>query len=116
MVRITKKEEVEAFLIGFRDKMNVFDVIFLNREKNLQALLDLEMVPIKRREILEQLSAEDFYKGPTRDQENGPDLWEFGVIVKKREVYVKVHMGHDSRPVICVSFHIAERAIKYPFK
>lgn len=116
MAHATTREEVEVFLIGFHGKMTVFEVYFLERKKNLQALLDLEMVPVKRKEILRQLKAEDFYRCPAKDQETGPDLWEFGRIVNGKELYIKVHMGYEGRPVICVSFHIAERPIKYPFK
>jgi hypothetical protein len=33
------KSDVEAFLNTFKAKMEVFDVVFLNRDKNLQALI-----------------------------------------------------------------------------
>jgi hypothetical protein len=112
----TGKSGVESFLNGFKAKMNVFEVIFLNRDKNLQALADLEISAAKRTEILKTLEVKDYYKGPSKDRDQGPDLWEFGKIVNSKEVYVKVHMGNENRPVICVSFHLAERAIIYPFK
>ncbi|MGR3301904.1 MAG: hypothetical protein ACUZ8I_05310 [Candidatus Scalindua sp.] len=55
----------------FKQKMKVFDVVFLNREKNLQALLDLEIVKASRKEKLKELKAIDYYKGPTKDQFGG---------------------------------------------
>lgn len=108
--------QVEAFLASFKTKMGVFTVIFKERDKNRQALIDLEIAPITRQEILRALTPENYYRGPTTDVDSGPDLWEFGVFVKQKEVYIKITMGMQGRPVICISFHCAERSIDYPFK
>lgn len=112
----TAKSDVESFLRDLKSKMNVFDVFFADRDKNLQALADLEISASMRTEVLKNLEVGDYYKGPSKDRDQGPDLWEFGKFVNRKEVYIKVHMGNENRPVICVSFHLAERAIKYPFK
>ena len=112
----TKKVAVEQCLNAFKQKMEVFDVVFLNREKNLQALLDLEIVRASRKERLKELKATDYYKGPTADQFGGENLWEFGKTIKGKEVYIKITMGRQNKPVICISFHLAEHKIKYPFK
>ena len=111
-----EENDVEAFLHDFQQKMKIFDVVFLNRDKNLQALLDLEIVRAKRREILEKLTLRNYFKGPTPDQLGGSELWEFGKIVKGKEVYIKITMGTENKPVICISFHLAEHKIKYPFQ
>jgi len=108
--------EIEAFLNTFKAKMEVFEVVFLDRGKNLQALIDLEITRVSRKEILKQLRIEDYYRGPTKDADSGPDLWEFGRILNKKEVYIKITIGISRRPVICISFHLAERAIIYPYK
>ncbi|HRE67726.1 MAG TPA: hypothetical protein PLM56_05690 [Cyclobacteriaceae bacterium] len=110
------KSEVEAFLNTFKAKIEVFDVIFLNRDKNLRALIDLEMTSVNRKELLKELRVEDYFRGPTKDVDNGPDLWEFGRLLKQKEVYIKITIGMMNKPVICISFHLAERAIAYPFK
>jgi len=112
----TVESDVEAFLSDFKVKMNVFRVIYTDREKNLQGLLDLEIRSIDRTEVLKSLIVKDYYKGPTKDNVNGPDYWEFGKIVNRKEAYIKITMGNENRPVICISFHLAERAIVYPFK
>jgi hypothetical protein len=87
---------------------------FLNREKNLQALLDLEIVRASRKEYLKALTTKDYFNGPIADQFGGRELWEFGKKIKGKEVYIKVSMGPVNKPVICISFHLAERKIKYP--
>lgn len=96
--------------------MEVFDVVFLDRAKNIQALIDLEITRVNRKELLLELSVEDYFRGPTKYYDNGPDLWEFGRFLQSKEVYIKITFGVINKPVICISFHLAERAIVYPFK
>lgn len=113
---MTTRSEIEQFLNDFKIKLNVFDVVFINREKNFKTLIELEITTVNRAEILKELKVEDYYKGPTVDYDNGPPLWEFGKKLKQKDVYIKITMGQPNRPVICISFHIAERSIKHPFK
>lgn len=112
------EQEVEQFLRSFFEKMRFFSILFRNdRQKNQQALLDLEISPTKRLEIIQSLKIEDFVRGPLSDTLNkGSDLWEFGKTVKKKEVYIKITMGYSNSPVICISFHIAEHRLVYAFK
>jgi hypothetical protein len=93
-------------------------VVYLDkRPKNLQTLLDLEILPNERLEILKALQVKDYSQGPLQeDLYNGADMWVFGKVVKKQEVYIKITMGTPDRQVICISFHIAEHAINYPLK
>lgn len=44
------KSEVESFLNDFKVKMGTFDIVFEYREKNIQALLDLEISASERKE------------------------------------------------------------------
>lgn len=87
-----------------------------NRDKNLQALIDLEITRVRRKELLNELKIEDYFRGPTKDIDNGPDLWEFGRLLKQKEVYIKITIGMMNKPVICISFHLAERAIECLYK
>lgn len=113
----TKKEDAEQFLKEFHDKMATFEVIIRSeRSENLQTMLDLELTDFSVREHLKKLTVEDFYKGPTKDNSGGADLWEFGKKIKNKEVYIKVTLGCLNKPVICISFHFPIRTIKYPFK
>ena len=34
------EEDISRFLIDFKAKVDVYDVVYINREKNLQALAD----------------------------------------------------------------------------
>jgi hypothetical protein len=111
------KDDVEKFLEEFKTKLKVFRIIYEHREKNKQALLDLEITPIQRTHFIEKLKAENYYAGPKTDTNDfgSSDYWEFGTVIKKQEVYIKIKMGKVNNPVICISFHVAEFKITYPF-
>jgi len=112
------KQEVESFLNDFKTKMRFFQIIFLDdRGKNSQALLDLEISPIKRKEIIEKLTIEDYSEGPLEEKMRGLlPMWVFGREVKGTEVYIKVSMGLPNSQTICISFHPSEHPINYQFK
>jgi hypothetical protein len=113
----TQKEEVEAFLTDFKSKMEVFDIVFhRSRGENLRTVLELELNNMAVRKCVAELIVEDYYKGPTKDRDDGPDFWEFGKQIKNREVYIKITRGHFNKSVICISFHFPVRTITYPFK
>ena len=114
----TGRDAVEKFLQDFKLKMKIWSIFFRNdRYKNAQTLLDLEIAPLKRRKIIEELKAEDYSEGPLPDTLNKQSpLWVFGKQVKGKEVYIKITMGTVNNPVICISFHVAGHSMKYPFK
>ena len=107
-----------AMFLFFRAKMRIWDVLFRDeRGKNAQVLIELELRPIERKNILETLELSDYSEGPlTETLFGGADMWIFGKIVKKKEVYIKITVGTADTSVICISFHLAEYKMKYPFK
>ena len=112
------EKEVAAFLSEFKTKMKLWNVLYRDdRGKNAQALVDLELRPIERKVILEQLIPTDFSEGPLKEKlYGGADMWVFGKIIKKKEVYIKITLGAFSSSVICISFHLAEHPMEYPLK
>ena len=110
--------EVNAFLSDFKIKMDVWGIIFRDdRSKSSQTLLDLEITPNQRIEVLKNLKSENYCNGPVEDAlyKTAP-MWIFGTMVKGEEIYIKINLGAHGANVICISFHIAERPMKYPFK
>lgn len=109
-------KDIESFLEEFKQKFKVYGVFFKNREKNEQALLDLEITPKQREEFLLNLKPENYSKDPFADayDPDSPENYEFGITVKKKEIYIKINMGKTSKRVMCISFHIAEREMHYP--
>jgi hypothetical protein len=117
-MRKTTIDDVSAFLSDFFTKFDIYDIIFERRDKNDQALLDLEITPSQRKEIIKKLVPVDYLSGPNPDENDTsrPDYWEFGIKVRNVFVYIKINIGKKSKPVICISFHIAEYKMKFPFR
>ncbi len=112
------KEEVEAFLKQFHQKLKIFQIIFRDdRGKNAQTLADLEIAPVYRETVIKELKVIDYSDGPIIDTlHHLGDMWIFGKDVKGQEVYIKISLGRESCQTICISFHTAEFKMKYPFK
>lgn len=88
-----------------------------NRDKNLKSLLALEISSLRREEIIAGLCARDYSEGPLPDTlHHISDMWVFGKKVNKQEIYIKISMGRPDNKTICISFHIAEKSMKFPFK
>ena len=115
---MAKREDIQLFLNDFKVKLGIWSIVYLDkRPKNLQTLLDLEITPAQRTDILRALTVIDYSEGPLEEKAyGGRDMLVFGKEVKKQEVYIKVTVGVANKPVLCISFHIAEHKMKYPFK
>ena len=115
---MASKQEVEKYLKELKVKIGIFGILFLDyRGKNQQALHDLEISPAKRKDIIATLKAEDYTEGPLEEKMHGIlPMWIFGKEVKKKEVYIKVSMGSENNSAVCISFHIAEHPMNYPYK
>lgn len=112
------RDEVEAFLASFHEKVKVFGILFRDdRVKNRNALFDLDITRFERMEIIKSIETEDYSEGPIIDELNlGLEMWVFGKDVKDIEVYIKITMGGFNGKSICISFHRAEHPMNYPLK
>ena len=98
--------------------MKVYDILFRDdRGKNKKTLEELEIVPSYRKVVIESLTVEDYVEGPVIDKLNKlGEMWVFGKDVKDREIYIKIMISEHCGQTICISFHLAEHPMKYPFK
>lgn len=112
-----EEREVLKFLTDFKQRMQVFGVLFRDdRNKNFMTLSSLGITPKAREEVLFQLDCRDYCEGPIQEiLYKHAEMWVFGKIINAREVYIKISMGFVGVSVICISFHIAEYPLKYPF-
>lgn len=110
--------KVEQHLKEIKLKMDIFGILFFDhRGKNQQFLLDQEIAPLKRKEIIRRLKVEDYVDGPLEEQmHNLPEMWVFGKQWKETEIYIKISLGRKDSSVVCISFHDAEYPLSYPFK
>ncbi|MCM1532187.1 MAG: toxin [Bacteroides sp.] len=116
---MTTKKDVEYFLEQFKIKLDVYDIVFRMRtnDKNERTLFSLDITPFYRKELIRSLEVRDYSRGPLVDElYNGTEMWVFGKDVKGQEVYIKISMGKPGKRTICISFHIAEYPMHYPFK
>ena len=111
-------EEVKAFLEQFNIKAQVYGILFRDdRAKNRKDLLELDITQMQRELIVKSLLPQDYVEGPVIDVLNKEgEMWVFGKDVKEREVYIKITLGYENGQTICISFHIAEHPLVYPFK
>lgn len=117
---IPSEEEIEQFLKMFKSYWDGNVVPRLN-SKNDDTLTILGITPKHRIEEAKSLRVEDYFRGPSPDHDGDPtkEWWEFGRWIKGYEIYIKirVYKRSDSRYAAkCMSFHIAEEKIIYPFK
>ncbi|RED91914.1 type II toxin-antitoxin system MqsR family toxin [Marinoscillum furvescens] len=115
---VHKKKEVEAFLKSFKDKKKIWGVFFKDdRGKNFNTLTALDIRPVDREQVLDELVADDYSEGPKpEDWYGSKEMWVFGKQMKGEEIYIKITLGAEGAKTICISFHIAEYPMSYPLK
>ncbi len=98
------RQEIEIFLKELHVKIDIFGILFSDdRGKNQQTLLDLEITPTYREEIISSLKVEDYSQGPLEEKMHGIlPMWVFGKKVKQKEVYIKISMGAENNNVIYI--------------
>lgn len=112
------RDEVISFLTLFQTKAKIFGILYFGgREKNMRTLTELGITAKYRDEIVKQITFRDYYKGPeTNVMNNLGDMWVFEKTVNQKEIYIKITLGQTNSQTVCISFHIAEHPISYPFK
>jgi hypothetical protein len=102
---------VQQFLKDFIFKLDFWGVLIrLDRTnpKNTHTLLALELKHADIKKILRELKPEGYSQGPLPDKlYHNSDMWVFGKIIKKQEVYIKIQLGSPDSQVICISFHFS---------
>jgi len=88
---------------------------FVEREKNLESLSMLGMLPAEIPSVLRELRVSDYSQGPLDDDKGRPiQWWVFGCNYCDVVLYIRVAVYRDK--VICLSFHEAEHDVAYPFR
>lgn len=111
------RNDVEQFLYQFKVKLDIWGIVFLERDKNIQALADLNISRFERLDVIRSIQVEDYSEGPIPNELNSMgEMWVFGKDVNGIETYIKITMGQPNLKTICISFHRAEHPMSYPLK
>jgi hypothetical protein len=111
--------EVIQFLREFKTLMREGRYIIRKHNKNIQTLIDLGITSRMRDDTLLALKVCDYSSGPNNDEYGKADYWVFGKEIDNVEVYIKLQIvvfSNGNEQAVCISFHTAEYALKYPFK
>jgi len=109
-------KEITAFLRDFK-RLAQNEFKFIPRKKNLDSLAQLGIRIRQAKDIILQLTYEDYSKGPKEDRDRPRgNLWEFGTKIGDDDVYIKLSDDFSRNIAKCLSFHKAEFEINYPYK
>jgi len=91
---------------------------FIPRVKNRDALLKLGLTKKNAEQEILSLSVADYCSGPEPDKDKPGEIWEFGKMLKEREVYIKLKIAQAEEEQIakCISFHPPEFPLRFPLR
>ena len=117
-LRGERADRVRTFLLAFKAAAAGGGVHLAPRHDALATLEYLGLTKRNQEEILLGLSVADYSDGPVEDRTHPGELWVFGTQVKGEELYIKLKLAEagDRKVAKCVSFHIAQRPLRYPLK
>ena len=117
--------QIKDFLSAFKQAAQL-DLNVIPRKKNIEFLTRHGFIPKERKEVILGLQVENYCKGPEEDDKaGGPrDIWFFGVDYAGVQIYIKLQLveekdeetDHKMRHAKCISFHEAERQMRFPHK
>lgn len=112
---LASRNEVQNFISRFLPKFEIWGLIFLDREKNNEALKALGISNMIREEVIKSIEVEDYVQTIIKEASFG-DMWVFGKDYRGTELYIKIAMGNPDDKTICISFHKAEYPLHYAYK
>ena len=91
---IKTEDEVQRFLNQFFPKFDIWGILYINREKNLEALKMLGITASIRDSVIRSLNSQDYVETIHSFLLNDcNDLWVFGKDYDGTELYIKIALG-----------------------
>ncbi len=111
-------QQIRDFLLEFKEIVSKQGIYLVPRNETNATLGYLGLTRKIAKDIFLSLSVANYSKGPEEDTDRGGELWIFGKEIKGEEVYIKLKVTsvNGSKIAKCISFHIAVRALNYPFR
>ncbi len=115
------KDLVNNYLLRIKDTVVKDRYKFINRRKNINSLARVGLMPKDRKDIILSLTYLDYFNGPEDEKDpNFPsgEYMFFGCTIDNYEFFIKtkLYINDNKESCLCMSFHIAEGPIIYPFK
>jgi len=109
---------VQKFLKEFKAIATRGGIYVVHRQKNQESLVKLGLTKRNCIDEILGLSLSDYCRGPEPDTDRPGEIWEFGKVILGKEVYIKLKIADTGKGKIakCISFHLAEFPICFPFK
>lgn len=111
-------QDVRDFLLEFKQIAAGCGVDIVPRTETRSTLAQLGLTMANLEKLLLGLSVADYCKGPESDQDRPGQIWVFGRVIEGYEVYIKLKVAHvgEHRIAKCISFHIAQYPLGYPYR
>lgn len=111
--------DVRDFLLQFKQAATQGSGIdIVPRRDTLRTLSQLGLTKSNLEELLLSLSVADYCKGPKEDRDRSGHIWVFGKQIGQQEIYIKLKVAEvkGASMAKCISFHVAEFEMKYPYR
>ncbi|NQU73491.1 MAG: type II toxin-antitoxin system MqsR family toxin [Candidatus Omnitrophica bacterium] len=110
------QSDITLFFIDFK-RVAQDKFIFVGRKVNLDCISRLGITIKGAKNIIFGLTYRDYISGPDKDRDRKMgNVWVFGTLVDKTEVYLKLSDNFKCNIAKCISFHEANYRCTYPYK
>ncbi len=113
--------EVNEYLLRIKLAVTSGNYRFVNRKKNLDSMALVGLLPKHVKECILDLTYLNYFNGPEEERDVGFAAGEymfFGCEISGNEFFIKLKLegGGGDETCVCISFHVAESKIFYPYR
>lgn len=109
------RDEINEFLFKFKFfAQPPGGFVFAERRKNLYSMAEIGITQADALNIIFELTYLNYTE---KDRDFfGRQVWKFGFTLDNCEIYIKLADDFSNSISKCISFHIADFKIKYPYR
>ena len=116
---VTDRDNVREFLEEFKEiVVSGIGLDVIKRKDNMAALVELGITSNIRKEIILNLSVDNYSSGAEPDTDRPGEVWIFGGKINDKEIYIKLKVDKygGEKFAKCISFHPARYTLNFPFR
>lgn len=120
-LRPSKMTATRLQIQGFLAKLKQADTASITLARQEKTIRFMQLMELERDDViavLYTLAEEHYSEGPSRNDWNTGDVWVFGIHLDEKLIYVKLSVTSVQRrhAMLCMSFHPAERPMRFPYQ